>query len=270
MSYRPRVFIAQTLVRIGQFIRSLALMVMRPDDLIEFGRQSYSEPRSVDSWAAETLVDPGLLDNEKALVDSLPIKQGDLLVLGVGGGREAIPLAKMGFKVTGVDFVPTLVRRAEDNARRHGVGLTGVVGEISRIDFPADSFDVIMLSAAMYSCVPTRMKRREMLGRIRRALKPGGYLVCQFHWDPRFHPNPQGEIIRKIFALSTLGNLRYERGDMLWGYVEFIHAFASEKELRQEFGDGGFEVMNLHLPDGGFRGGAVLRKSGAPDETVRS
>jgi len=179
-------------------------------------------------------------------------------------------MAKMGFRVTGVDFIPEMVRRAEKNAVRLGVPLTGVVQEISRLDFPAESFDAIMISADMYSCVPTRMKRREMLGRIRRALKPGGYLVCQFHWDPRFHPNPQGEIIRKIFALSTLGNLRYERGDMLWGYVEFIHAFASEKELRQEFGDGGFEVMNLHLPDGGFRGGAVLRKSGAPDETVRS
>ena len=270
MSYRPRVFIAQTLVRVGQFVRSLALMVMRPDDLVEFGRRGYSEPRSVESWASERLVDPGLSDNEKELVESLPLKQGDLLVLGVGGGREAIPLARMGFRVTGVDFVPALICRAEENARRHGVALTGVVGEISGIDFPAESFDVIMLSAAMYSCIPTRKRRLGMLDRIRRALKPGGYFLCQFHWDPIYRPDAKAEILRKAAAVLTLGNLGHERGDMLWGYVEFIHAFMSEKELRQEFGDGGFEVVSLHLPDGGFRGGAILRKSGAPDETVRS
>jgi len=269
MSYRPRVFIAQTLVRIGQFIRSLALMVMRPDDLIEFGRQSYSEPRDVDSWAAEKLVDSGLLDDEKALMDSLPIKQGDLLVLGVGGGREAIPLAKMGFKVTGVDFVPALVRRAEDNALRHGVGLTGVVGEISRIDFPADSFDVIMLSAAMYSCVPTRKRRLGMLDRIRRALKPGGYFLCQFHWDPSFRPDAKAEILRKAAAVLTLGNLGYERGDMLWGYIEFVHAFTSEEELRQEFSQGGFDILKLHMLDKTLRGGALLRKPSAPAGAVR-
>ena len=73
MRSRPRVLLARFLVRIGRFIQSLALMIMRPDDLIEFGCRTYSEPRSIDSWAEEKLVDPGLLDNEKALVDSLPI-----------------------------------------------------------------------------------------------------------------------------------------------------------------------------------------------------
>jgi SAM-dependent methyltransferase len=262
MKVRPRIWIARSLVTAGRFVQSLALMVMRPDDLIEFGRRTYSETEGVDGWTAERLVDSGLMDGERELVDSLPLKQGHLLLLGVGGGREAIPLARMGFRVTGVDFVPAMVRRAEDNARRRGVPLTGVVQEISRIDFPAESFDVIILSAAMYSCVPTRRRRVEMLRRIRLALKPGGFFLCQFHWDPEYKPNPRGEIIRKIIAFLSLGNLEYERGDMLWGSAEFIHAFGSEEEARREFSEGEFELVKLHLPDGTLRGGAVLKKLG--------
>ena len=84
MSFRPRVLASRAMVRVGRFVQYLALMIIRPDDLIEFGRRTYSEPRDVDSWAAEKLVDPGLLDDEKALVDSLPLRQGNLLVLGRG------------------------------------------------------------------------------------------------------------------------------------------------------------------------------------------
>jgi len=261
--------LARFLVRSGRFIQSLALMIMRPDDLIEFGRRTYSDPGDVDSWAAEKLVDSGLLDEERALVDSLPLKQGELLVLGVGGGREAIALAKMGFRATGVDFVPAMVRRAEDNARRRGVRLTGVVQEISGLDFPKESFDLIMLSAAMYSCVPTRGRRVEMLRRIRRILKRGGYFLCQFHWDPNSPPFVKGDFLRKAAAILTLGNLRHEKGDMLWRDNEFLHAFCSEDELRAEFAEGGFNVIQIRLPDGVIRGGAVLRKPGPLAETVR-
>ena len=52
--------------------------------------------------------------------------------------------------------------------------------EISRLDVPAGAYDVVWLSRAMYSCVPTRARRVEMVRRIARALKPGGFFLCQF------------------------------------------------------------------------------------------
>jgi hypothetical protein len=79
----------------------------------------------------------------------------------------------------------------------------------------------------MYSCVPTKKRRVEMLRKISKALKPGGYFACQFNWDRRSKPSPTGELVRRAFALLTLGNLGYEKGDMLWGNVEFAHAFSS-------------------------------------------
>lgn len=256
---RSRVVLGRFLVRFGRFIKSLALMVMRPDDLVEFSRQTYFRHNNINSWSGEDLVNSGLSPDEAALLDKVPLKNGRLLLLGIGGGREAIPLAQAGFKITGVDFVPALVRRACKNSRKMGIEISGLVQEISELDVPPGSYHVVWLSAAMYSCVPTRRRRVRMLKAIAKALRPEGYFVCQFHLDTSAMFSHKKELFKKAFAFMTLGNFWYERGDMLWGDVEFMHSFSSKEDLISEFNDGGFEVNYLYIPEG-IRGGAVLRK----------
>ncbi|MCJ7663847.1 MAG: class I SAM-dependent methyltransferase [Desulfobacterales bacterium] len=234
---------------------------MRPDDLVEFSRQTYARENMVEDLGSEDLAYPGLHPDEQALLESLHLTEGRLLLLGVGGGREAIPLARMGFEVTGVDFVPEMVEKAKANAARHGVQMEGLVQEISKIDVSAGSYDCAWLSAAMYSCVPTRGRRIEMLQRIGKALMPGGYFICQFRWDTRGGPAHIWELVRKIVAFLTLGNLWYEKGDTLPNNIEFIHAFSQEDEVRSEFAEGGFEVLHLHIAEEILLGGAVLRKT---------
>ena len=257
---RPRVALGRFLVRLGRFIQSLAVMVMKPDDLVEFNRQTYARQKSVESWGREDLLNSGLDPDEINLLEKVPLKKGKLLVLGVGGGREAIPLSRMGFEITGVDFVEDLVNSAKDNARKRGINISGIVQEISELAVPADSYDIVLLFSAMYSCVPTRIRRINMLKRIAHALKPGGYFVCQFHWDKHIGFSRKVEFARKLFALLSMGNLRYEKGDMLWNNVEFIHAFSSEQELQSEFEAGGFEITYINCPKESIRGGALLRK----------
>ncbi|MBW1887914.1 MAG: hypothetical protein JRI52_06130, partial [Deltaproteobacteria bacterium] len=109
---RPRIILGRFLIRLGRFINSLAVVVMRPDDLVEFGRQTYANPESVENLCRVETVDLGLTSDETGLLEKTPLKKGRLLLLGVGGGREAIPLARMGFDVTGVDFVRDLVERS--------------------------------------------------------------------------------------------------------------------------------------------------------------
>jgi SAM-dependent methyltransferase len=257
---RPRVVLGRFLIRLGKFVQSLAIMVMKPDDLVEFSRHNYAKLKKVEDWSREELVDTGLNFNEAALLEMVPFKQGRLLLLGLGGGREAIPLTQIGFEVTGVDFVPEMVKKAIENAIKRGVKISGFIQEISKLDVPADSYDIAWLSAAMYSCVPTRKRRINMLKRIGKALKPGGYFICQFHWDIRRGFSSRVEFAKKAFAFLTLGNLCYEKGDMLWHNAEFIHAFSSETELRSEFQGDGFELVHIHIPEQGIMGGAVLRK----------
>jgi SAM-dependent methyltransferase len=249
------------MLRMSRLIESLAPMVLRPDDLVELGRQMYARPHTIAAWSGNDLVQTGLTAQEQSLLNKLPLKQGRLLLLDVGGGREAIPLAQAGFSVTGVDFVPAMVEQAKANAEKAGVCIEGLVQEISRLDVPPESYDVVWLSGAMYSCVPTRRRRIAMLERIHRALSPGGYFLCQFHWGGGEPLSPRREWLKRAFALLSLGNVTYEPGDMLWQSVEFIHAFRAEAELRAEFTTGGFAVLDLRVYERIPRGDAILARA---------
>lgn len=261
---RIRVFLGNFLLRLGRFIQSLAIMVMRPDDLMEFTRLYYAKPWQLAYWSGEETMGEGLNPLESALLAAVPVRPGRLLLLGVGGGREAIPLARLGFEVTGVDFIPEMVRQAQENAARHGVKLAGLAQKVTELQVPPGSFDLVWLSASMYSSISTRERRLALLARIRHALRPGGHFLCTFHFEVREEFSPKVERARKLFAWLTRGNLAYEPGDLLWYNQEFLHAFASESELRAEFTQGGFGVLQLHLPSpapGMTQGGALLARN---------
>ena len=99
-----------------------------------------------------------------------------------------------------------------------------------------------------------------MLKRISNALRPGGYFICQFHWNTKLNASLEGEFMRKVVAFLTLGNVQYEKGDMLWYNIEFIHAFSSDEDLRSEFEEGFFKVEYMQIPEENMKGGAVLIK----------
>ena len=257
----PRIALARFLLRLGKFVSSLPLMVMRPDDLVEFSRQTYAGDRAVKHWTSDETLNMGLMPMEQAVFEKIHLNEGKVLVLGVGGGREAIPLAKMGFSVTGVDFIPELVAMAQENAAKHGVHIETQVGELSHLALPPETFDLVWLSDRMYSCIPTRKRRLAMLKKIYQALRPGGWFACMFFWYPTSQFSPRVDFLRKVFAYLTLGNLWYEPGDVLHANVEFIHRFGDEAQLDAEFTAGEFEVMRPYLINQKeLRGLAILHK----------
>lgn len=257
-----RIKIAKLLIRLGRFIQSSAVVVMRPDDLIEFNRQHYFKPNNIQVWCDDPFVSSGLTNQEKLLLDKIKLKKGRLLLLGLGGGREAISLAKMGFEVTGVDFVPQMVMGAKNNAEKYGLKISGLVQDISKLDLPEDTYDIAWLSAAMYSCVPTRKRRVGMLKNVFHTLKPGGYFVFEFLWNPQMRVSSKNMFLKKLIAGVTLGNLEYEKGDMLRFNNEFIHSFTSIDEVNDEILQAGFLFINIHANEGNKFAGAVVRKPG--------
>lgn len=256
---RPRIALARFLIRAGNALHAMAPGVMRPDDLIEFGRQAYGGGTNLDVFTRDEVVDRGLSALEQRLLEALPDREGELLVLGVGGGREAIALARAGFRVTGVDFVPEMVSRAVENARRRGVELNGLVQEISQLSVPPQSYDVIWLATGMYSCVPTRKRRVRMLVRITDALRPGGHFVCEYRLGGPACSR-RAYLATKLGAWLTLGNLAHERGDQLWMNHEFLHFFPSPDHVRAEFEQAGLAVVMMVENTAAQRGAAVLQK----------
>ena len=49
-------------MRLGRFIESLAVVVMRPDDLVEFNRITYASPSAISSWGEDSLGGRGVID----------------------------------------------------------------------------------------------------------------------------------------------------------------------------------------------------------------
>lgn len=255
-----RISVARILIHFGKFLQSLPVVIMKPDDLIAFSHQTYSQPSDVENWAETGFVDSGLQQDEQQLAEALPVKQGQLLLLGVGGGREAIPPSKMGFQVTGVDFVEASVEQAKMNALRHGETITGLVQEISRLDVPPDTYEVVWLSRALYSSVPTRKRRLALLGTISQSLKPSGRLVCQYHQDPALNLSKKAVFIRRLIAALTCGNRDYEPGDSLWFDIEFIHAFSSADQVKLELESAGFEALKFYSVQTPSRVGVICKK----------
>jgi len=182
-------------------------------------------------------------------------------LLGVGGGREAIVLAKSGFAVTGVDFIREMVERSIANARERGVEILGEVQEISRMDFAPASFDAIWFSCSIYSSVPGKKSRIALLSRAGKSLAPGGRIVCFFYWNPSVNNGKIRWVAGKALSWITFGNTASERGDVLKNNQEFLHAFSREEDIRAEFEEAGFDVLRFVYPESSHNAGALLRKN---------
>lgn len=256
-----RIALARRMTRSGKLLRPLALMVLRPEEIIRYGRVCcYSGANAVDTWSDEAVLAEGLLAEERALLDGVGNPGGTALVLGTGGGRDAIALAQMGFRTIGVDFVPAMVQRTMKNATERGVAVDGVVQEISRLGFAEGTIDLVFLASGMYSCTPTRKRRIAMLKRICGFLREEGSIVCQFFWRDGQSYNQAVETVKRLTAFICRGYVEYEQGDFLRGGTEFLHVFRDRESLYAEFYEGGLEVRQFTIFRNGFFGAALLTK----------
>ncbi|HEU4948262.1 MAG TPA: class I SAM-dependent methyltransferase [Kribbella sp.] len=58
---------------------------------------------------------------------------GKALDIGCGRGRHSIDLARRGWEVTGIDFVPRAIRQAKERAAGAGVDIRFVLGDVTRM-----------------------------------------------------------------------------------------------------------------------------------------
>ncbi|MFO7981280.1 MAG: class I SAM-dependent methyltransferase [Candidatus Aminicenantes bacterium] len=254
-----RILLVKFFLRLSRFLSDTPVLILNPNQIIEYQKINYRKKNIIRSWCDPKVLELGLSDEEKKGIDDIPFKEGSLLLLGVGGGREAIPLAKMGFQVTGVDFVEEMVQNAVKNAQKHGVEIKGKVFDISNPHLSKDCYDIVWMSASLYSCIPSRKKRIRMLKSLNKALKPGGYLFGSFQFDFNQEFSPIEEKLKQITAFLSLGNLHYEKGDIFFTSYEFIHRFVSQDSLVSEFEEGGFEVLKINFPTNDIKGYALLK-----------
>lgn len=133
----------------------------------------------------------------EAVVDSLAIKAPlRVLDLGCGDGTTAIPLARRGAEVVGVDIARNLVESGNRRAAEAGLNrLTFQEGDACNLDGHQDgSFDLTLsVFGAMFAPRPFDVAR-EMV----RVTRPGGRIVMG-NWIP----NDPGSFVSQLLKISS-------------------------------------------------------------------
>jgi len=120
------------------------------------------------------------LEPDPYVVSLLPRFKKDgterVLDLGFGLGRHAVLLAQEGFDVYGIDSSPAGLEYALEWAERGNLALKLEIGEMSRLPFDRDFFDLVIAWYVIYHGTADYI--HETVDEIRRCLKLNGYLLC--------------------------------------------------------------------------------------------
>lgn len=113
-------------------------------------------------------------------VARLDLKPGiRVLDVASGTGNLAIPAAKAGAEVTGVDIAPNLIDQAIERAAAEGIQAKFEVGDAEGLPYDNNSFDIVMtMFGAMFAPRPD-VTAAELI----RVCKPGG-LIAMANWTP--------------------------------------------------------------------------------------
>ncbi len=176
---------------------------------------------------AETMRDSGV-----ALAAQLEITKGmNVLDLGCGDGTTAIPEAKLGANVLGVDIASNLV--AAGNRRAKAEGITNCFfqeGDATDLhDLKDQSFDlVVSFFGAMFAPKPYDVAR-EMV----RVTRPGGRIIMG-NWIPG-DPTLVAQVL-KVSSSYTPPPPEGFISPMLWGI---------EDHVTERFGEAGINKENI-------------------------
>jgi ubiquinone/menaquinone biosynthesis C-methylase UbiE len=192
-------------------------------------------------------------ESGEELVESLGITPGlKVLDLGSGDGTTAVPAAKRGADVLGVDIASNLVEAGNERARSEGLSnlsfQEGDASDLSKLD--ADTFDlVVTIFGAMFASKPFDVAK-EMV----RVARPGGRIVMG-NWIPNdptlvaqilrisaaySPPPPEGfvspmtwgmedQVIERFTSAGVAGeNISFERGTWMFDYAGSPSDFVAE------------------------------------------
>lgn len=111
---------------------------------------------------------------------------GRVLDLACGTGRYAIPLAEMGFDVTGVDLSASMLAHAKAKADAASVGLRLIEADMRSLDLGAERFSLIFIGGNSLLHLHREADFQSFFAGVRRHLAPGGVLAFDI-----FSPAPR-------------------------------------------------------------------------------
>ncbi|MEX2047230.1 MAG: class I SAM-dependent methyltransferase [Chloroflexota bacterium] len=204
---------------------------------------------------------------------------GPILELGVGTGRVAIPLAQDGHDVVGLDRSEAMLLRAERHARREGMSVRLVEGDMRSFSF-SEAFALIAIPSNTFLMLAPE-DRWACLARVREHLAPTGLLAVDcFQPDPALIVGQDGgvreewtrhddESGREVTKFSS-SRANVDQVDLRWWFEELddegrvtrwqrtttLH-YLYRREAELLYSTAGFDIEALHGDyDGSPAGGS--------------
>jgi ubiquinone/menaquinone biosynthesis C-methylase UbiE len=153
------------------------------------------------AWMAGDFGQIAKYNEEEAVefIKRLEIRQGSkVLDVGCGTGNAAIPLARAGANVIGVDIATNLLEQARARAGSEGLKIDFREGDVEALPFPAAEFDaVVSMFGAMFAPRPALVATE--LARVCRVdgfiamanWTPTGFVGKNFAINARYLPPPE-------------------------------------------------------------------------------
>ena len=161
-----------------------------------------------------------------------------VLDVGCGYGRIAVPLARAGYEVEGLDLCENLIETARSTAAAEGLLIGFTVGSMTGLPWPPGSFGAVICLWSAFHELLEEDEQVRAITEMRRVLQPGGFGLIE---GPLYADPSAGEI--------ECGERRGPQHRVRWGYAEgilnphYAHDERSYARICTAAGVGRFQVF---------------------------
>jgi 2-polyprenyl-3-methyl-5-hydroxy-6-metoxy-1,4-benzoquinol methylase len=161
-------------------------------------------------------------------VDMFP--KGRALALAMGEGRNAVYLARKGFKVDGVDISEVAIKKARRLARKNGVQIQPILADLNDYEIAEESYELIVCFHFLL---------RDFIPEMIRGLKPGGYIIFENYTLEQLElkPNsviPKEWLLEKGESKELFSSLKIVKFESVNDGVSAVERLIARKPLQED------------------------------------
>jgi SAM-dependent methyltransferase len=201
-------------------------------DALSTVKAQYSTPDVIREYSTV-----GMFPSEAKIVSQFIPEGSDVLELGCGAGRVTVDMARRGYRMTGVDLMPTMLAVAKEQAEANGVEIDLRVMDVTELTFSPESYSCVYYSFNGLEQIPGRAKRQKVLEDVYRILEPGGTFILATRSGLAIGKRTLAWILiigRYLLSRATGTNQEMELGDRCWSgfYCFYINPFRMRAACR--------------------------------------